>query len=162
MNYSAKLLEDDFTPNQVSGPEKSFTELLEESGSDKYYRHHFERYYSDWFEPFRKKRNLKILEIGAKGGKSISLWDNYFEHAELILGLAYAYGTENLPEVIPGMRQNVRVHFGDQSTRETMQVLADAGPFDIIIDDGSHVPQHVRFSLFALEIIAPGGWDIRD
>ncbi|KAI2501785.1 major facilitator superfamily-like protein [Fragilaria crotonensis] len=108
MNYSAKLLEDDFTPNQ--------------------------------------KRNLKILEIGAKGGKSISLWDNYFEHAELILGLAYAYGTENLPEVIPGMRQNVRVHFGDQSTRETMQVLADAGPFDIIIDDGSHVPQHVRFS----------------
>lgn len=30
---------------------KSFTEILIESGSDKYERHHYERYYEPWLQP---------------------------------------------------------------------------------------------------------------
>jgi hypothetical protein len=128
----------------------TFTHLVNASGSDKYARHHYERYYTPWLEPYRHVPGLKILEIGARDGKSLTLWDKYFTNSSLIVGLAYKYGTDQLPERLVGLRHNVTLHFGDQSKLETMQALAAYGPFDIIIDDGSHVPQHVAFSLFSL------------
>jgi hypothetical protein len=138
---------------------RTFTEILMESGSDKFSRHHFERYYTAWLEPHRDKAGLKLLEIGAEAGRSLALWDRYFAEPALVMGLAYKAGTDQLPDRLSGMLHNVTVIFGDQSKVETMQALADAGPFDIIIDDGSHVPQHVMFSLYSLwkTSVKPGG-----
>ena len=57
---------------------RSFMEILKDSGSDKYTRHHYERYYEPWFEggttpssSYRTKPNLRMLEIGAQHGKSL-------------------------------------------------------------------------------------------
>jgi hypothetical protein len=137
----------------------TFTHLVNASGSDKFERHHFERYYTPWLEPYRHVPGLKILEIGARDGKSLTLWDKYFTNASLILGLAYKAGTDKLPGRLVGMKHNVSLYYGDQSELESMRALAEYGPFDIIIDDGSHVPEHVVFSLFSLwdRAVKPGG-----
>ena len=132
---------------------KSFTQLLIESGSDKYDRHHYERYYETWLEPFRCKENLSILEIGAQKGRSLHLWESYFEKPSMIMGLAYNAN----PEGFEG-DEGVKIVEGDQSKNETMDYLNSAGPWDIVIDDGSHVPQHMIFSLFSLwRSVKPGG-----
>jgi len=140
----------------------SFTELLIESGSDKYHRHHYEKYYRNWLADFRNKPALKFLEIGARDGKSLGLWSKYFTQPSLILGLAY--DAHNKSHTTRGVEdrssklENVQVYFGDQSKKETMNALKEKGPWDIIIDDGSHVPQHMVFSLFSLwESVTPGG-----
>jgi hypothetical protein len=147
----------DYDSRSASLP--TFTDLVNASGSDKFERHHFERYYTPWLEPYRHVPGLKILEIGARDGKSLTLWDKYFTNASLILGLAYKDGTDKLPERLVGMKHNVSLYYGDQSELESMRALAEYGPFDIIIDDGSHVPEHVVFSLFSLwdRAVKPGG-----
>lgn len=125
-----------------------------ESGSDKYSTHHYERYYRRWLEPFRHKDNLKFVEIGAEQGRSINLWDNYFTKAELIMGLAYdntqGRTISRLNQPISGTTQRVHIMYGDQSKKETMDRIKAMGPFDIIVDDGSHIPEHVVFSFFSL------------
>ena len=137
---------------------KSFTTLLIESESDKYHRHHYERYYETWLEPFRSKVNLSILEIGAQSGHSLQLWDSYFEQPNLIMGLAYGKNTtKGLEDRVSGTKA-VKIYWGDQSKTETMDYLKSIGPWDIVVDDGSHVPQHVIISLFSLwNSVKPGG-----
>jgi hypothetical protein len=135
----------------------NFTSLLFESGSDKYPRHHYERYYERWLSPMRDQQDLKLLEIGANQGHSLRLWSDFFAHPSVILGLAYgtfADGVEENVEDLP----NVTIYRGDQSHKETMDYLNARGPWDIIIDDGSHVPQHMIFTLFHLwQSVTPGG-----
>ena len=111
--------------------------------------------YERWLAPYRHAKDLTMIEIGAKHGSSLNLWNAYFTNPRLILGLAYGddADTAELKE-----DAKVTVHRGDQSKQETMQHLMSLGPWDVIIDDGSHVPRHVIFSLFALwKSIKPGG-----
>ena len=142
----------------------SFTDLVNASGSDKFYHHHYEHYYERVLPPYRHRPNLKFLEIGADTGVSIDLWDNYFTSPELIVGLAY----KNVPEmnvVSAGKRRHnsttVEIVYGDQSKKATMDRLAAMGPWDIIIDDGSHVPQHVMYTFSELwKTVKRGGYYI--
>ena len=140
----------------------SFTELLNASGSDKYYNHHYEHYYERILSTYRHQSKLKLLEIGADEGASLDLWDNYFTDPELIVGLAYK-NLEGQPLVATGKRPNstVEVIYGDQSKKSTMDKLRALGDWDIIIDDGSHVPQHVIYTFSELwQSVKPGGYYI--
>lgn len=135
----------------------TFTEILKASGSDKYYLHHYEQYYEKWLEPFRSKNDLMMLELGARNGSSMQLWEKYFEHPKVILGLAYGPASENV-EQKEQILTHVEIFRGDQSEPNTMAHLRDKGPWDIIIDDASHVPQHQVYSLFHLwQSVKPGG-----
>jgi len=140
----------------------SFTDLVNASGSDKFFHHHYEHYYERVLPQYRHRPGLKFLEVGADSGKSIDLWDNYFTNPELIVGLAY----KNVPRmsvVSAGKRPNstVEVVYGDQSKKATMDQLATMGPWDIIIDDGSHVPQHVMYTFTELwKAVKRGGYYI--
>jgi len=136
---------------------RTFTEILKDSGSDKYHLHHYEQYYEKWLEPFRSKSDLTILELGARDGRSMQLWDKYFEHPKMILGLAYGAYSENAEQRAQKFT-HVEIFRGDQSEPNTMAHLRDEGPWDIIIDDASHVPQHQVYSLFHLwQSVKPGG-----
>jgi hypothetical protein len=137
----------------------SFAQLAEASGSDKYYLHHYEHYYSKWLAPYRAHPDLKIVEIGARDGKSLTLWDDYFESPQLILGLAYdAKRVVRTVKAVANGRDKVKLLFGDQSQPSTMKQVCENGPYNIIIDDGSHVPSHQVFSLYSLwSCLLPGG-----
>ena len=79
----------------------------------------------------------RILEIGVKGGGSLVLWRELFPEAEIV----------GLDIKLPKMPPPERVSFvrGDQSDHSVLAKLArDYGPFDLVIDDGSHVSEDQR------------------
>jgi hypothetical protein len=75
----------------------------------------------------------RLLEIGVHGGGSLELWRTYFGSKAEIHGLDIdPAAAETAPE-------DCRIHIGAQGDGDMLRQLAEKqGPFDIIIDDGSH------------------------
>lgn len=118
-------------------------------GSDKYGGHLYTPIYHSLFAELRE-RPLKLLEIGVggyevefAGGSSLRTWLEYFPYAE-ITGLDIFKKTLDLPE-------RARIYQGSQTdTTVLAQIVAERGPFDIVIDDGSHAPDHMIESFLYL------------
>lgn len=121
----------------------------------------FNRYpphYHQRFASFRD-RPITLLEIGiggyedpCAGGNSLRLWRDYFPQAKIV-GLDI-YDKSGLDE------DRILTVRGDQSDPKFLENLATThGPFDIIIDDGSHMPPHIYASFYALfRYVRDGGW----
>jgi predicted O-methyltransferase YrrM len=85
-----------------------------------------------------------ILEIGVKGGASLVLWSKLFPQARIVGADISLPTNTNLPEGITLIE-------ADQSKPETIAAIGERfGPFDFVIDDGSHVREHMVNSLLAL------------
>jgi hypothetical protein len=118
-------------------------------GSDKGNQDHMfkgESYLEVYASYFEKKRDekIKFLEIGVLGGGSLRMWRKYFTAADIV-------GVDINPGVVapPG----TTVVIGDQSNHNFMRKVSDEmGPFNIVIDDGSHIIKH---SISAFEAIWP-------
>jgi hypothetical protein len=138
---------------------RSITEIFIEQKTDKHWRHYYDRYYEGWFAPFRSKKDLMMAEIGAEQGYSLKSWAEYFDHPKRIIGVAYGESAAGVERVEGHAGVELSILRGDQSKKETMDQLCSMGPFDIIIDDGSHVPKHMIFSFFSLfkNCLNPGG-----
>ncbi len=108
--------------------------------------------YVDLYEAhFRARRSdvRKVLEIGIYKGASLQMWRDYFPNAEVI-------GLDIESITTPGPR--VSTVQGDQSDPELLARLRAMGPFDLIIDDGSHIAEHVRATFAGLfQSVVPGG-----
>jgi MycE methyltransferase N-terminal/Methyltransferase domain len=93
---------------------------------------------------------VRMLEIGiggyddpGSGGASLRMWQRYFRRG-LVYGLDIADKSS-----VRGPR--IRTIRGDQGDPAFLAELGSRlGPFDIIIDDGSHENEHVRTSFEAL------------
>lgn len=87
----------------------------------------------------RRLRRVKLLEIGILGGDSLLAWRAYFPRGEIV-------GCDIEPKQhLAGGR--IRVHTTDQGSASDLDALARAeGPFDIVIDDGSHLCAHQLFT----------------
>lgn len=124
-------------------------ELCVRYGSDKWGAHAYTRRYERHFAPLRDQP-LNILEIGVggftdprRGGASLSVWKRYFPRA-LVHGM-------DITDKTALSEQRITVLQGDQScTDDLAAVAAAAGPFDIVIDDGSHVSAHLLTTFHAL------------
>jgi predicted O-methyltransferase YrrM len=85
----------------------------------------------------------RILEIGVKGGVSLELWKAVFPRAQIV-GADIKLLSRALPEGITLVE-------ADQSRPETIAALGEYfGPFDFVVDDGSHIGEHMINSLVAL------------
>jgi hypothetical protein len=137
----------------------NLNELSARYGSDKWGGlHWYTPHYMNHFAPLRYDP-VQVLEIGiggykyaSCGGESLHMWQHFFPR-----GLVY--GMDLYPK--PGVRgPRIRTIQGDQNDPSFLRSLAaEFGPFDIIIDDGSHINEHVRTSfeeLFAS--VRPGGY----
>jgi len=114
--------------------------------------------YCEWYaKHFNERRNqrLRILEIGVKNGDSLLMWKEYFPNSK-IFGLEY-----NPEPLVDFNHEDIEVFIGDQSDVELLERIAkEAGPFDIIIDDASHVMEHHQISfnyLFVNALNKDGG-----
>jgi mycinamicin biosynthesis methyltransferase MycE-like protein len=127
-------------------------------GSDKWANFHwFTQHYEHHFGGLRTKP-IRLLEIGIggyqyedMGGASLRMWQRYFPR-----GLVY--GLDIFPK--PGIcGPRMRTVQGDQSDPEFLDELGHRlGPFDIVIDDGSHINDHVKTSFSSLfPHVRPGG-----
>ena len=83
-------------------------------------------------------RSVTVLEIGVLDGGSLSMWRNYLgPHARII-------GMDINPEAKQHEDFQITVEIGNQSDTTFLASLYDKhGPFDIVIDDGSHMQSDV-------------------
>lgn len=120
-------------------------------GSDKWGPHWYTPHYDRYFRCL-KSRRLNLLEIGVGGyeqlnggGGSLRMWKAYFRNSRIV-GIDL-YDKSQLSEPRIDIRQC------DQTDEQKLVRLSDEyGGFDIVIDDGSHVNEHV---IKSFEILFP-------
>ena len=103
----------------------------------------YDDYYISIFRGIRKKK-LKILEIGIGGhqeenflGGSLLLWNSYCPRSQI-------YGIDLSKKTLFNKYRRIQTFVVDQSRSESLDKFAkEHGPFDIIIDDGSHLTDHI-------------------
>jgi cephalosporin hydroxylase len=116
--------------------------LAEYFGTDKWGSHWYARHYQRHFAALRRKP-LRILEIGIggdddprAGGKSLRMWKAYFPRAR-ICGI-------DIVDKRVHEEGRIRTFVGSQDDEAFLLRLSrEQGPFDIVIDDGSHMNAHV-------------------
>lgn len=135
---------------------RDLTRLGRWYGTDKAYAHHaytpiYERHLRD-----RRRAPLRILEIGiggyqtGTGGSSLRMWRDYFPHSTVV-GLDIE--RRDLHE------RRVMTYQGDQTDRALLERISrQHGPFDLIIDDGSHRSSDIIATFEILwPLLAEGG-----
>lgn len=111
-------------------------------------------------KPFQKLRNrkLKILEIGVggyddpdAGGHSLRMWKHYFPTSSIYS--VDIYDKSHLQE------HRIKIFQGSQNDPVFLRnVVEQMGGLDIVIDDGSHINEHVITSFHTLfPLLAEGG-----
>jgi SAM-dependent methyltransferase len=112
--------------------------------------HKWTHYFEIYEAVFGARRNtpMRILEIGVLEGASLRLWKSYFHHAETsVVGIDIEPGCARFDA--PSDRIHVRI--GSQADDKFLaSVVAEFGPFDLIIDDGSHHSAHIIQSFNSL------------
>lgn len=101
---------------------------------------------------------VNMFEIGVQHGGSYQLWSNFFGEDLLCwTGLDIEPNCLKLNDRLDSFK--AKVFSGSQTDHELLQrVSEERGPFDIIIDDGSHKTDHVKKSFEVLcKYVKPGG-----
>lgn len=126
-------------------------------GTDKFGIHDYTPVYFDLLQHLRD-RPLRMLEIGVGGygdpilgGDSLATWRDFFPQAQIV-------GVDIKRKDID-LGERVTILQGSQVDAEFLaRVVRDHGPFDIILDDGSHFNEHVVTSFELLfPTLVPGG-----
>ena len=125
-------------------------------GTDKYGEHLYTPEYDRLFAGMRE-RKLRLLEIGIGGykhpgcgGQGLRMWADYFPNAEIV-------GLDLHPKQLD-MPARVTIRQGAQGDPAVLDRLwAQDGPFDIVIDDGSHQVADVLASFTRLYPLLPDG-----
>ncbi len=120
--------------------------------------HHYIPVYDRYFAPFRG-RPIKFLEIGVSDGGSLDMWRRYFGDEAVIFGVDI---DERCAE-FDGRSAQVRIGSQDDPTF-LGRVIDEMGGVDLVLDDGSHVMEHIRASLAAIfpRLSAGGTYMIED
>jgi cephalosporin hydroxylase len=110
-------------------------------------------YYDALFEPL-KDEAINLFEIGIQNGGSLEVWAAYFRNARNILGCDINPKCEQLRYDDPRINIIVR----DANLAQTINQVQTYGPFDVIIDDGSHLSDDIRNSFLSyFPMLKPGG-----
>jgi hypothetical protein len=116
------------------------------SDTDVHKWHHYFDIYTKHFGRYRD-RPIRMLEIGVFRGGSLRMWKNYFHADSTIVGIDIDKSCQ-AHEIAD---QNVFVRIGSQADAHFLdEVNSEFGPFDIILDDGSHKTHHQIISFGAL------------
>lgn len=105
-------------------------------------QHGYIPHYKSHFQSKRRSK-LNVLEIGIKDGASLKMWKYFFPNSKI-------YGVD-IEDVSCFSDKRVKIYHGDQNSPDFLNTLVkEVGRFDIIIDDGSHVSEHVITSFNTL------------
>jgi len=121
---------------------KDLTALAKHFKTDKWGNHYYTPHYQRHLEHLREQP-IRLLEIGiggyarAKdGGASLRMWKHFFPKSQIV-GL-------DIEDKSFVEEDRIKVYQGDQSDPELLRrIHEESGPFDVIIDDGSHRVWHV-------------------
>jgi hypothetical protein len=114
--------------------------------------HHYIPLYERYFSAYRGK-NIRLLEIGVSEGGSLQMWREYFGDKATIFGI------DINPNCAQFNGQSGQVRIGSQDDEPfLLSVVKEMGGVDVVIDDGSHIMEHVTASLkFLFPHVSDGG-----
>ena len=101
-------------------------------GTDKNstYHNYLQHYEKELYD--RRKESITLLEIGVHTGASLRTWQEYFINGSIT-------GVDIDPACLSHAAERTKIILANQSNNDDLQRLASLGPWDFIIDDGSHV-----------------------
>lgn len=110
--------------------------------TDKWGNHFYTQYYQKHFQ-YLRKRKLNILEIGAggyenpsSGGNSLRMWKHYFPNSAIY--------SIDICEKSRLQEERIKIFKGSQADGNFLKdVFNKIGSLDIVIDDGSHINEHI-------------------
>jgi demethylmacrocin O-methyltransferase len=118
-------------------------------GTDKWNGHSYAEHYQRHLSHLRL-RSFVLMEIGVGGygndglgAESLRMWKQFFPRAQVV-GL-------DLVDKRHKEEPRIRIFQGDQSDPDLLRrIVAEVGRPTVVVDDGSHVPAHVRASFATL------------
>lgn len=125
-------------------------------GTDKW--HHYFDIYERHFSPFRD-RDVRFMEIGVQRGGSLDLWRSYFGPGSRIVGLDID------PDCAALAGEGISIYIGDQADGALLRrIVAECGPFDIVLDDGGHRMSQMitSFEVLYPTLACPGVYMVED
>lgn len=136
---------------------KNLDDMARICGTNKLEVQNFTRHYDAHFQTLRNQP-VTLLEIGiggwddakgyadsAKGGESLRMWKAYFPKGRI-------YGID-IEDKRPHEEKRIKTFQGSQDDADFLEkVIAETGPPDIIVDDGSHFTDHI---IKSFEILFP-------
>lgn len=115
--------------------------------TDKGSHHSYLPLYEEWLAPYRE-RPIRLLEIGVWKGGSLALWSYYFPYAAI-------YGIDLRPQVDESLFPRSPCILQGNAYDIVHGFIPT---FDIIIDDGSHIPSEQILTLDMYSpLLRPGG-----
>jgi cephalosporin hydroxylase len=105
--------------------------------------HGFLNLYERFLDPIRAEVR-SVLEIGVCDGASLPMWRDFFPNANVV-------GLDINPDTLKHAGERITVEIRDQSNvADLVEVARTYGPFDLVVDDGSHQWDHQITSLRSL------------
>jgi Methyltransferase domain len=108
--------------------------------------------YEQYLHPLRNQP-INLLEIGVLRGKSVRLWKRYFPKAHI-------FGVDIDPACQQYEEARISIEIGSQADVRVLERLCGraAAPFDVVIDDGSHINRHIIATFtYLFPRLKPGG-----
>jgi demethylmacrocin O-methyltransferase len=121
---------------------QSLEKLGRKYGTDKVSTHFYGPHYAHHFSKFRFQK-INLLEIGVggyaktdQGGASLRMWKSYFPYGRIFS--IDIYDKSLIQE------ERIKIFKGSQVDKKFLDIVTnETGELDIIIDDGSHINEHV-------------------
>jgi hypothetical protein len=100
---------------------------------------HYLPVYESALRAFRP-RPIRMMEVGVARGGSLQMWRRYLHPESVIVGIDIDPTAQRFDNPL----QRVHVRIGAQQDVSFLEnVIGELGPFDVILDDGSHMTSHM-------------------
>ena len=132
------------------------TEIANNQKTDKGTEHYEKHGYTEVYDKYIPEAGAyKLLEIGIWHGDSLRMWKAYNPELEI-----HAIDIDSNVVNHIEYPNPYHIYIGDQTDPVILdEIVKSSGPFDFIIDDGSHVGDHITSSFKLLwEHIKFGGY----
>ena len=139
---SKRLIRNFINDFKALGNGKNLNKLGKIYKTDKIGGHFYTQHYKLHFKKFKYKK-INLLEIGVggyknpfSGGNSLRMWKKYFPFGNIF--------SIDIYDKSPIQERKIKIFKGSQVDDFFLNsVLKETGDLDLIIDDGSHINEHV-------------------
>lgn len=108
------------------------------------------RHYEHFLSSYRNQK-MNLIEIGVASGASLQMWQQFFPNANII-------GIDIREECRRVTGNRIKIYIGSQIAPKLLDQIAADHPPTIIVDDGSHIADHVIITFEHLfPRLLPGG-----